>query len=369
MKATDRSSSANLSCSFGYKWTRGLHEKLLAAVLPLLVPFIAGMPGCSPTVTKKSQESEIHSDHSIICHGQVTRVFLPWQSFKMKDCNKWQQQCCFTSHVSRSKRHCNTLCQLRYLNFFHGIFRTEAAWVVERFDMAMQDHAWHRMILMMCHMPVYGVRCGRFSHCNEILLLLPLLKHFTCSCPRFTCEPGEGHHGFGVPLVSSCYRHCRWFGRQLLRVDVGGSATGPWPDAWTRWKIPPWNCEAFEKWIGSHSSCLFRCDGFSASGRVTAYFEMNLMLHDQKGAIQWPQYWRIIFNIVITMSIFTPCLNHVLPLSMLLRRSEDCNDELLIARLRASFSVARLMGGRCVGRNGGHSKCTKTDLIYRIVLF
>ena len=148
--ATDRSSSANLSCSFGYKWTRGLHEKLLAAVLPLLVPFIAGMPGCSPTVSKTSQESEIHS-----CHGQVTRVLLPWQSFKMKDCNKWQQQCCFTSPVSRSKRHCNTLYQLLYLNLFHGIFRTEAACIVERFDMAMQDHAWHRMILMMCHVPVW----------------------------------------------------------------------------------------------------------------------------------------------------------------------------------------------------------------------
>ena len=74
-------------------------------------------------------------------------------------------------------------------------------------------------------------------------------------------------------------------------------------------------------------------------------------------------------NIVIIMSICTPCLNHVLPLSMSLRRSEDCNDELLIARLRASFSVARFwMGGRCVGRNGGQSKCTKTDLIDCCVL-
>ena len=62
------------------------------------------------------------------------------------------------------------------------------------------------------------------------------------------------------------------------------------------------------------------------------------------------------FNIVITMSICAPCLNDVLPLSMSLRRSEDCNDELLIARLRASFSVARFwMGDRCVGRNGEHN--------------
>ena len=92
--------------------------------------------------------------------------------------------------------------------------------------------------------------CGRFIHCNEIVLPLnipPFLystdpplqpKHFTIFCPRFTCEPGEGHHGFGVPLVGSCYRHCRWFGRRLLWVDVGGSATGPRPDAWTSlWKI------------------------------------------------------------------------------------------------------------------------------------
>lgn len=110
----------------------------------------------APPSTRNLKSLKFIATILIICHGQVTRVLLPWQSFKMKDCNKWQQQCCFTSPVSRSKRLCNTLYQLLYLNFFHGIFRTEAAWVVERFDMAMQDHAWHRMILMMCHMPVNG---------------------------------------------------------------------------------------------------------------------------------------------------------------------------------------------------------------------
>ena len=76
----------------------------------------------------------------------------------------------------------------------------------------------------------------------------------------------------------------------------------------------------------------------------------------------------IIFN-TITMSIFTrACLNHVLPLSMLLRRSEDRTDELLIARLRASFSVAWFwMGSGRVVRDGEQNKCTKTDPIARFI--